>query len=142
MKQINLIKGIAGILSVSMLLMGCAEQEEKVEIPKIMVETKQAEQGELSIEGSFIGTVSPQEAVYVIPFVSGEISKVNVALGDYVEQGTVLCQIDDEAARLQLESAQAAYNTAQASANQALGGSRVFAGYSNAIGHYPIGKAN
>lgn len=120
----NLIKGIAGIVSVSMLLIGCEKQEEKVEIPKIAVETKQAEEGELSIEGSFIGTVSPQEAVYVVPFVSGEISKVNVALGDYVEQGTVLCQIDDEAARLQLESAQATYNTAQASANQALGGSQ------------------
>lgn len=107
-----------------MLLSGCgAKVEEKVMSDEIVVETKEPVKGELVLNNQFIGSISPQEAVYVVPLVAGEIKKNYVEIGQEVKEGDTLCKIDDKAAQLQLTSAKASYQTAEANANQVLGSS-------------------
>ena len=90
---------------------------------EIAVEIALPEQGALTLEGRFIGTVSSGEDVSVIPLVSGQITDVYVEVGDQVSAGDALAQIDDTTARMQLDSATAGYNSAVAAAQQTTGAS-------------------
>ena len=58
----------------------------------------------------------------IYPTASGEVTEVDVKLGDKVQEGQRLFKIDDEGARLSLRSAEAQRASAQASANATLGG--------------------
>ena len=63
-----------------------------------------------------IGTIEPQEEVAVMPKMAGEITAVNFAVGDTVEEGQVLLTIHSDALdslRIQVDSAKIAMNDAQ-----------------------------
>ena len=63
-----------------------------------------------------IGTIEPQEEVSVLPKMAGEITAVNFAVGDIVEEGQVLITIHSDALdslRIQVDSAKIAMNDAQ-----------------------------
>ena len=99
---------------------GCGQtQEEETMSEVIPVQVAQPEAGELTLSNEFVGTVSPQESVYVVSMVSAEVTSQNVAVGDVVEAGQELCKLDSESAELQLASAQAQYDNAVAGANAA-----------------------
>ena len=93
---------------------GCSRQTQESGLQLTRVETQAAARGTLQITGTYIGTVAPHNSVDVTPLVSGTVLKVNVQVGDKVKAGDVLCQFDDKAASLQLQSAQDAVNSAQA----------------------------
>ncbi len=117
-------RGIAFLAAacICTLLAGCgqaAETEEEVMSEVIPVQVQQPEAGTLTLQNEFVGTISPEESVYVIPMVSAEVVSTNVSVGDEVKAGDVLCKLDDEAARLQLASAQAQYDSAAAGVNSA-----------------------
>lgn len=130
-------KGIALLLGGSMLLAGCGSADEADDAAAaVVVDMEQAQTGDLVLQNSFVGTVSPQEMVYVIPLASGVVTGTYFEAGDYVEAGEVLFQIDDSSARLQLEQAQlnltsarqqidSALNTQQESADIQLESSKV-----------------
>lgn len=88
-----------------------AEEEESDAIP---VEVQMPKAGSLTLKNEFVGTVSPQESVYVVPLVSAEVLSADINVGDTVTAGQELCKLDTEAAELQLASAQAQYNSAAA----------------------------
>lgn len=99
--------GLALVLGSSLLLGGCGSTKtEQDEIAEIVVDMQQAQVGSLTLQNSFVGNVSPQEQVYVIPFASGTVTEVNYNVGDYVNAGDVLFRIDDEGAQLQLRQAE------------------------------------
>lgn len=101
----------------STLLTGCgqtAEAAEEEESDAIPVEVRTPEAGSLTLKNEFVGTVSPQESVYVVPLVSAEVLNTDISVGDTVTAGQELCKLDTEAAELQLASAQAQYNSAAA----------------------------
>jgi len=129
------------------LLGGCGSNgaQDAVETSAVVVDMKQAQTGKLTLQNSFVGTVSPQEMVYVIPFASGTVTDTYFEVGDQVNAGDVLFKIDDSAAKLQLEQAQlsaanvrqqadSALTTQQESANIQMDSSRVQAqsGYDQA----------
>lgn len=119
----NRMIGLALPLSFVMLV-GCGKEVgemEKVVEEIVVVDTISLEQRDFTIGGEFIGTISPYEAAYVIPFVTGEITNVAVELGQEIKEGEVLCKIDSDSASLQLESAKSQYNTAAAQVNQTMG---------------------
>ena len=93
---------------------GCSKQTEETKIQMTRVETQTASRGTLEITGTYIGTVAPHNSVNVTPLVAGTVKQVNVKVGDRVKAGDVLCQFDDKAAQLQLQSAQDAVNSARA----------------------------
>ena len=107
-------------VSVCALTAGCGQvDEEEVMSEVIPVQVQQPEAGDLTLKNEFVGTVSPEESVYVVSMVSAEVLSTNVSVGDEVNAGDVLCKLDSEAAELQLASAQAQYNSAAAGVNAA-----------------------
>lgn len=102
------------------LMAGCGETEEEVVMNEVIpVQVQTPEAGTLTLKNEFMGTVSPEESVYVIPMVTAEVLSTNVSLGEEVSEGDVLCKLDSEAAQLQLASAKAQYDSAAAGVNSA-----------------------
>ena len=116
------------VLGVS--ITGCISKKQTEETSeKVNVEVQPPGSGEVALDTDYIGTVSPEQQVYVTPLVSGTVTQVNYAVGDTVQEGDVLFKIDDEAAQLQVSSAKAAYSQAQAGVTAATGGSRHLQNY-------------
>lgn len=137
MKKENRMKSLAVLLAAVITLGGCADgadtagtAETEAGDNSLAVEASAPETGSLAVSSTFIGTVSPQEQVSIIPLVSGEVAAVNFEVGDHVQAGDVLLQIDDEAARLQLESAKLTKEGAELSAQRTLGSSQVMSNLS------------
>ena len=143
----NCSAGMALLLGGSLLLGGCGSNavQDTTETSAVVVDMEQAQTGKLTLQNSFVGTVSPQEMVYVIPFASGTVTDTYFEVGDQVNAGDVLFKIDDSAAKLQLEQAKlsaanvkqqadSALTTQQESANIQMDSSRVQAqsGYDQA----------
>lgn len=104
----------------SALVSGCGQVDEEETMSELIpVQVQSPEAGSLTLKNEFMGTVSPEEAVYVISMVSAEVLSTNVSVGDVVNAGDELCKLDSEAAELQLASAQAQYNSAAAGVNAA-----------------------
>lgn len=104
-----------------MMITGCGEEtvEDETISEAIPVEVQSPEAGALTLKNEFVGTVSPEEFVYVIPLVSAEVLSADVAVGDTVSAGQQLCKLDSEAAELQLASAQAQYESVEANVDAA-----------------------
>jgi RND family efflux transporter MFP subunit len=114
--------GIALMLCGSMIFTGCGSSTvDSVETSAVVVDMQQAAVGSITLQNSFVGTVSPQESVYVIPFASGTVTEVNYGVGDYVNAGDVLFKIDDEGARLQLKQAQLSLTSTKQQADMTTG---------------------
>ena len=102
---------------VTTALAGCGDTavtEEESLSEVIPVEAQMPVAGTLTLKNEFVGTVSPEESVYVIPMVTAEVLSTGISVGDTVTAGQELCKLDTEAAELQLASAQAQYNSAAA----------------------------
>ncbi len=103
---------------VTTMLAGCgdtaATEEEETLSEVIPVEAQMPVAGTLTLTNEFVGTVSPEESVYVIPMVTAEVLSTGISVGDSVTAGQELCKLDTEAAEIQLASAQAQYNSAAA----------------------------
>ena len=108
---------LLAVACVSVMLAGCGDtavEEEETLSEVIPVEAQMPEAGTLTLKNEFVGTVSPEESVYVIPMVTAEVLGTDISVGDTVTAGQVLCKLDTKAAELQLASAQAQYNSATA----------------------------
>ena len=116
------------VLTMSVSMVGCGSSK-KTETEKVNVEVQTPRSGEVTLDTDYIGSVSPEQQVYVVPLVSGTVTQVNYAVGDTVKEGDVLFRIDDEAAQLQMDNARAAYSQAQAGVNAATGGARHLQNY-------------
>ncbi len=118
-------------MAASLLLSGCAQQAdpseetEPAEEAAVAVKAVSAQIGTLAVSNEFIGTVSPQQQVTVMPMVSGEVDQVYFEVGDEVKAGDVLFHIKDDAARLQKENAELTRKSAEITAQMQLGSSQV-----------------
>ena len=95
-------------------LSGCRKTEKKVTSNNIKVDTAIADIGRLEISTDYIGTLSPNVTIDVIPLVAGTVEYLPVKVGDRVEAGDLLCQLDDTSADLSVQSARDAVATARA----------------------------
>lgn len=123
-----IVMGLIMAMSISTVACG-TEEEAVVESSKVAVEVQNPEQGSLETDTVYIGTVAPEEQVYVIPKTSGTVTETFFDVGDTVQAGDVLFKIDDEAAQLQMASAKATYETAQAGVVAQNGGARDLQNY-------------
>ena len=116
-------KGISLLMAaayVSVLVSGCGQVEEEETMSDVIpVQVQKPEAGSLTLKNEFVGTVTPEESVYVISMVTAEVLSTNVSVGDVVNAGDILCELDSEAAELQLASAQVQYDSAAAGVNAA-----------------------
>lgn len=63
---------------------------------------------------SFSAVMQPVSEYAVLPRLEGEIERIEVEVGDRVEQGQLLAELDDERYRAELEQAEAGLEAAQA----------------------------
>lgn len=103
------------LLAVSLVMTACGQkaQETSAEAEEVsVVEAKKPVMGDITVSGEFMGVLEPQEETSVIAKMSGEVTETFFKEGDHVEAGDILFTLDDTAAKLQLETAQATYQTA------------------------------
>lgn len=123
----NIKRVAAALCSCTLLAAGltaCGSTEaESVMDPTVTVQVQNVRRGSIELQGTYVGSVSAAESVNVIPLVQGAtVESVNVAVGSEVKQGQVLAKLDSTSADLAAKNAQAAYNSALAQAQSALGG--------------------
>lgn len=121
-------KKISLLLAAALVFSGCGT--ETADAPQeassaIAVKAVEARLGTMAVSNQFVGTVSPQQQVSIVPLVSGEVDAVYAEVGDEVRAGDVLFHIKDEAARLQKESAELSKQGAELSAQMQLGSAQV-----------------
>lgn len=112
----------AGIAAMSLGLAGCGQEESESARKELVVEAEFPSEGKLTLQNEFMGSITPQEEVYVVPLVNAEVTASHVSVGDVVQEGDILCELDDSAAELQVKSAGAALSSAKASKDLATGG--------------------
>lgn len=110
-------------LTVAGLLAGAVSSEENIPEetkPLVVVDTGHAVKGSLSVSSEFIATVEPSQQVTVFPKAVGEVLAVNFSVGDTVQEGDVLFEIDSSTLRANIAQTQAAVASAQAKAQASL----------------------
>lgn len=73
---------------------GTQNQEQEEVKRELFVETQAPTRGNIVVTGEYIGRVEPNQQVMVIPKVAGEVLNVNFTVGDRVEAGEILFDID------------------------------------------------
>lgn len=101
----RLLVGLAGLLA--LLALEPAAAREPVSL--VTVESRQLEE-----RLPLTGTLTAKRAALLSTSVSGLVTTLNVDLGDRMEQGDVLLELDSELNRLALEGARAAAAEAEA----------------------------
>lgn len=87
----------------------------------VPVTTVQSETGELFVATEFIGKIQPDESVNVFSKLSGTVTAANFEIGDKVQKGDLLFEIDGQDVALSVNMARAAYNVAKVGIDRSLG---------------------
>lgn len=96
-----------------------AASQPKIDTTSIPVTVEAIKKQTINSEFTYIGTFMPNKEVPISAEGQGKIIKVLVKEGDYVKQGQVLAQIDNEMLRLKLKAEEAAVETQKAAAQTA-----------------------
>ncbi len=97
-------------ITLTIILMGCGgNKNDIVKETKKYVKTFTVEQNSLNDKLVFNGTIKEKSAVNMAFRVGGQISSVNVSIGDYVEQGQIIASIDKRDYQIQLQTRKAQY---------------------------------
>ncbi|HEX6892285.1 MAG TPA: efflux RND transporter periplasmic adaptor subunit [Chryseolinea sp.] len=80
---------------------------------KVLVEAESVSLKNFDKPLSYTGTFTAFREVMLIPQVHGEVELVSFEEGDYVKEGKILIQIDDDLLQAQYVAAEASYNTAK-----------------------------
>jgi len=118
-KYIILIVLIILILAIAWVLIGnkkTLEKEEllsesEVEVLPVMVD--EIIRTELHERFTFSGILKPEKELMVISQTQGEVKEVRFELGDYVEKGSLIVQVDNEMLAAQFKVAEANYEKAK-----------------------------
>ena len=90
----TVVVAAAAVVGVYFGIRGIKKEEIKDVVPPPVVEVASPEQGDIEVSRGLMGSVAEADLVYVIPMAAGEITAVHVNVGDYVEEGQLLCEID------------------------------------------------
>lgn len=88
--------------------------------PSVVVETIRPSESEITRDTQFIGRVEPGQQVAVLPRTTGEVKILNYNVGDRVEKGALLLQIDTTDIELQVNISEAAYEAAKLQAEMSV----------------------
>jgi RND family efflux transporter MFP subunit len=113
--------GLFVIVSAGLLIVSCGRgpaTDENVTriVPVSVTELTLSDMREVF---SFTGSIEPWKQLDVVPDVGGKIARIYVEVGDAVQNGQVLAELDPETFELQLKQAKAAVAVAQANFDDA-----------------------
>ena len=126
--RMRIILTFLSIFVAATLLLNCSKPgdspEEQVagtekDLKIVPVEIFHVRPGEITESITATGTIEPFRDAFVASEASGRVTGVNVEVGDGVEVGDVLVQLDDELLRLALEQAEALQLQAKATYEKA-----------------------
>ena len=115
---------ILAVLAIS-LVAGCSSpqaepaQQETAEAAATPVQIETVTTGSVTTESGLTAKLAPSEEVQISPKMGGKITSLPVKLGQYVTKGQVLFKLDEKELLNSVKQAEAAYELAQASLNQA-----------------------
>lgn len=89
-----------------------SETSEEMRLPVI---TMQPSYGNISRNLELTGVIESQNQVTLLPRISGRLESVLVDVGDYVEEGDIVAQVDPEVYLLSLTQIEAAFRAAESS---------------------------
>ena len=113
-------KNVLIALTTVSLLVGCSAEAGSEDEMGVKVETSKIELGNLEEHRIISSTVSADKEIQIVPKVSGTVKIVNFELGDTVKTGDVLFEIDQSDVQIQVDSARAGVQTAEAAVNSAV----------------------
>jgi len=102
-------------------LWGCSNKskQETGETTTVPVKISKVQRGNITESYSFTGNIQPWKEVNIVPDLPGKVARIYVEVGDRVEQGQILAELDTRTAKLQLEQAEAGLAVAQANFHSA-----------------------
>ncbi|MCD8221511.1 MAG: efflux RND transporter periplasmic adaptor subunit [Clostridiales bacterium] len=116
-KKSVIIGGVVVVIlgfAVASRLMNTSPFAEAVADPVVEVTTP--EKRDISLTTGLVGTVEPEDVVYIYPKVSGEVREVYIKAGEVVQAGDAICEVDTkqvENAKNSLDAAELALSQAQ-----------------------------
>lgn len=113
-------KNVLIALTTVSLLVGCSAEAGSEDEMGVKVETSKIEFGNLEEHRIISSTVSADKEIQIVPKVNGTVKIVNFELGDAVKTGDVLFEIDQSDVQIQVDSARAGVQTAEAAVNSAV----------------------
>ena len=119
--QRNIIIGIGLTIFLIAGLWGCSNKskQETGETTTVPVKISKVQRGNITESYSFTGNIQPWKEVNIVPDLPGKVARIYVEVGDRVEQGQILAELDTRTAKLQLEQAEAGLAVAQANFHSA-----------------------
>lgn len=121
-KAVGMI-GLSIMIVMASWLTGC--RQAAVDIPEeraISVAVTQAEYGDLAVNTTLTGQVTPIREVRLVPKIPGTVNQVHVSVGDAVTQGQTLITLDQRDVQNSARQAEAALSIAQAGLETARAG--------------------
>lgn len=104
------------LLLVALVFTGCGSktgQEEGTGTRAIPVEVAEVSTGTVAIYDTVTGSLSPAVEVAVVPKLGGLVQDIRVSVGDQVEKGQLLVQLDTKDIEAQVRQAEAAVEAAR-----------------------------
>lgn len=92
---------------------------------RVAVEAADVRKGSVADVREFTGTIEAGEAFTVAPKTGGQVDRIHVDIGDRVERGRVLAELDDDEARQAVAEAEAELAVARAELKQARADARL-----------------
>lgn len=122
-KKLSVIQKAILLIIILLILLGIFRilsaviQPKDVADPPINVKISTAQLGSIYTTAPITGRIEPAQEALIIPMAQGIVNKVNVSLGEFVEKGTILFEIDSaqisaaySQASAGLQAAKTAYN--------------------------------
>lgn len=112
---------LAVVLAATIAFTGCTAKETTGEqvMNTISVEVATAQEGVVETNYVYSGKTAPFETANVFSTISGKVKKVNFDIGDTVNAGDVLFEMDTEGYETSLKAQQAGYTAAMANVSAA-----------------------
>ena len=110
MKKRTIIIGVAAVAVLAAAILPRFKKQEFAmpAVPPVLSAEK-AKTGDIRLMTDLIGTVEPEDMVYLYPKASGDITATYVKAGDHVTEGQVICEIDTR----QVDTAKNTMDTAE-----------------------------
>ncbi|WP_053956616.1 efflux RND transporter periplasmic adaptor subunit [Inediibacterium massiliense] len=107
---------ISAILCITLFFTGCTKKETVAakEEKLVTVKTSTAQKKSIILKTTLSGKIKPMEESSIAPKTPGKVTKVHIELGDQVQKGAVLFELDKEDVINSIKQSKAAYEVALA----------------------------
>lgn len=119
-KELKIVSSLMAIFIIAAAMIGCQNKnEEKVEVKNVLeldtiaVNADDVKFRDINLTKTFTGSIEGEEQAYVVAKISERIIAVKVKVGDYIEKGNLLIELDKVGATSQYYQAEAGYQNAR-----------------------------